>query len=172
MNKRPYKDGVYDDVVYYIGKNVEKTLAFGKQTLFLNQFRPSHLVIDIANDRKCEHIYIGAGGSFSPAQPWEWKEYDVLVEELTAAGFLVTVEHNLTQSEWFLESGFVENSMVIPVLSIEIPYIAQYGHNSCLKITDKSFGATNPGVWVHSYNEITKDDAFTHWNEYKDDLPI
>ena len=62
--------------------------------------------------------------------------------------------------------------MVIPVLSVEVPYIAQYGNNACLKITDKSFDETNPGVWVHSYNDMTKTAAFTHWSKYKEDLPV
>ncbi len=172
MNNRPYKDGTHNDVVYYVGVNVEKTLAYGHQTLFLNEVRPGKMVIDIAHDRGCTHIYIGAGGSFRPVGADGWDVYSVLVAELTEAGFLVTMEHNLTQSEWFLESGFSENNMVIPVLSIEIPYIMQYGHNSCLKITDKSFDATNPGVWVHSYNDVTKPEAFTHWSRYKDDLPV
>lgn len=170
--KRPYKDGVHDDVVYYVGVNVERTLAYGQKTLFLNEMRPFQIVIDIANDRECTHIYIGAGSTFKPTTTEQWTEYDVLVEGLTAAGFLVTMEHNLTQSAEFLECCFADNNMIIPVLSVEIPYISQYGNNSCLKISDKSFGETNAGVWVHSYNDMTKTDAFTHWSKYKDDLPV
>lgn len=170
--KRPYKDGTHDDVVYYTGVNVERTLAFGHKTLFLNEPRPAQVVIDIAKDRECTHIYIGANGTFKPKSNDEWSAYDVLVEEVTAAGFLVTMEHNLTQSAWFLDACYADNNMVIPVISVEIPYISQYGNNSCIKITDKSFGETNPGVWVHSYNDITKTDAFTHWSKYNEDLPI
>jgi len=161
--KRPYKDGEHADVVYYVGVNVERTLAYGQRTLFLNEMRPFQMVID---------IYIGANSTFKPKTSEQWSEYDVLVEGLTTAGFMVTMEHNLTQSSWFLESCFADNNMVIPVLAVEIPFISQYGNNSCLKITDKGFGETNPGVWVHSYNDITKTDAFTHWSKYKDDLPV
>jgi len=168
--KRQFEDK--KDVVYYTGINVERTLAYGKQTLFLNEFRAAKMVMDIAADRECEHIYIGANGTFRPKNNEDWSLYEVLVEGLTAGGYLVTMEHNLTQSAWFLDSCFADNNMVIPVLTVEIPYIAQYGNNSALKITDKSFGETNPGVWVHSYNDITKTDAFTHWNDYKDDKAI
>ena len=170
--KRPYKDGEHDDVVYYIGTNVERTMAFGMKTLFLNEMRPFQMVIDIANDRDCTHVYIGANGTFKPVTDLQWEEYSILIEGLTKADFIVTMEHNLTQSAWFLESCWADNNMVIPVLSVEIPYISQYGNNSCLKITDKGFGETNAGVWVHSYNDITKTDAFTHWSKYKEDLPV
>lgn len=160
------------DVVYYVGENVEKTLAYGHRTLFLNEYRPPQMCIDIAKDRSCTHIYIGANGTFKPKNNEEWAEYDVFVEAVTAAGFLVTMEHNLTQSAWFLDSCFADNIMVIPVLSVEIPYISQYGNQACIKITDKSFGETNPGVWVHSYNDITKTDAFTHWSKYNKDQAV
>jgi len=168
--KRQFEDK--KDVVYYVGVNVENTLARGQMTLFLNEIRPAQMCIDIAKDRGCTHIYIGANGTFKPTQSAHWDEYDVLVEGLTEAGFLVTIEHNLTQSSWFLESCWADNNMVIPVLSVEIPYIAQYGNNSCLKITDKGFGETNAGVWVHSYNEMTSGDAFTHWSKYNQDKAV
>jgi len=160
------------DVVYYVGVNVENTLAYGHTTLFLNEMRPAKMIIDIARDRDCSHIYIGANGTFKPKTDGDWKAYDELVECLTEAKFLVTMEHNLTQSAWFLDSCFADNNMVIPVLTVEIPYIAQYGNQACLKITDKSFDETNPGVWVHSYNDMTSTESFTHWSKYNEDKPI
>lgn len=168
--KRQFEDK--KDVVYYVGENVERTIAYGHRTLFLNEYRPPQMCIDIAKDRDCTHIYIGANGTFKPKNHDEWGEYDALIEEVTAAGFFVTVEHNLTQSAYFLDACYADNNMVIPVISVEIPYISQYGNNSCIKITDKGFGETNPGVWVHSYNDITKTDAFTHWNAYKKDKAV
>jgi hypothetical protein len=170
--KRPYKDGEHNDVVYYTGVNVERTLAYGMKTLFLNEMRPAKMVIDIAKDRECEHIYIGANKTFKPTLKKHWDEYELLVSDLTTAGFLVTVEHDLTQAKDFLDGGFVENNMVIPVLSVCIPYIEQYRNNACLKISDQGFDSTNPGVWVHSYNDMTKTEAFTHWRDYKEDLPV
>jgi hypothetical protein len=172
MNTRPYKDGEHSDVVYYVGENVEQTMAYGMQTLFLNEPRPAQMVIDIANDKKCTHVYIGAGGTFQPKSNQDWDVYEVLIESLTDAGFLVSVEHNLTQSEWFLESCWADNIMVIPVLSIVIPYIAQYGNQACMKISDEGFNKTNPGVWVHSCNTMTSTKSFTHWSKYKGDLPV
>ena len=170
--KRKYQDGEHNDVVYYIGTNVEKTLAYGMKTLFLTQIRPPKMVADIAEDRECTHVYIGPGGTFRPSTKEHWQQYDEIVEYLTEHDYMVSIEHNLTQSQWFLESGYAENNMVIPVLSVAVPFIAQYGNNACLKIYDKGFNETNPGVWVHSYNDITKTEAFTHWNEYRDDLPV
>lgn len=170
--KRKFETPDDKDVVYYIGINAEKTLAYGLNTLFINELRPASIVAAVAADRECDHIYIGANGTFKPTLDKHWDEYFALATELTKAGFLVTIEHDLTQSARFLETGFVENNMIIPVLSICIPYIAQYGNNACLKISDMGFNQTNPGVWVHSYNDITKTKSFTHWNAYKNDKPV
>ena len=170
--KRPYKDGEHNDVVYYTGINVEKTPAFGKKTLYVMKKRPAKMIIDIARDRECTHIYFGAQGSFKPAYPKQWAEYELLVNDLTSAGFFVTVEHDIKYSEDFLDSEFVENNMCIPVLSITVPYLEQYRYNGCVKFNDSGFDKTNAGVWVHSLHSITATSAFTHWADYKDDLPI
>jgi hypothetical protein len=63
--------------------------------------------------------------------------------------------------------------MVIPVLSISIPYIEQYRYNAAIKFNDRAFSDTNAGVWVHDLQSITAKDKFTHWSEYfEGDLPI
>jgi hypothetical protein len=38
-----------------------------------------------------------------------------------------------------------------------------------LKIDDKDFKATNPGVWSHSLHKLMNRNAFTDWTCYKND---
>ena len=38
-----------------------------------------------------------------------------------------------------------------------------------LKIDDKDFKATNPGVWSHSLHDLQDRKKFTPWADYKND---
>jgi hypothetical protein len=40
-----------------------------------------------------------------------------------------------------------------------------------LKIDDKDFAATNPGVWCHNLRDLMGRDRFTDWDQYgKDEI--
>jgi hypothetical protein len=41
-----------------------------------------------------------------------------------------------------------------------------------LKIDDKDFDATNPGVWCHSLQSLMSRDTFTSWDDYREDAVI
>ena len=38
-----------------------------------------------------------------------------------------------------------------------------------VKIDDKDFQATNPGVWCHRLHNLMDEQRFTNWEEYKND---
>jgi hypothetical protein len=51
------------------------------------------------------------------------------------------------------------------------PYLNQLGYNATLKIDDKDFNATNPGVWCHNLQDLLGRDRFTNWDQYgKDEI--
>ena len=41
-----------------------------------------------------------------------------------------------------------------------------------VKIDDKDFKASNPGVWCHSLHELQKRRVYTDWSEYVGDTTI
>ena len=45
---RDYVDGKHDDVVFFFGREVEKTPAFGMQTLFVVGTPPLEEILDLA----------------------------------------------------------------------------------------------------------------------------
>jgi hypothetical protein len=56
------------------------------------------------------------------------------------------------------------------MISVKLPYIQQLGYNATIKLDDKDFAATNPGVWCHSVHDLMKrDQAFTDWYKYTKD---
>jgi hypothetical protein len=55
------------------------------------------------------------------------------------------------------------------MISVKIPYLTQLNYNATIKIDDKGFEATNPGVWTHQLHDLMKREKFTDWDQYKDD---
>ena len=69
-------------------------------------------------------------------------------------------------------SGLCESDNFIPQIRIPIPYIKLWNYNTMLKIDDKNFKATNPGVWSHSLHTLQDRSKFTDWAQYKNDKVI
>ena len=55
------------------------------------------------------------------------------------------------------------------MISAKLPNISQLGYNACLKLDDKDFDATNPGVWVHQMHDLKEKAVFTDWSKYTRD---
>jgi hypothetical protein len=47
--------------------------------------------------------------------------------------------------------------------------LTKYNYNAILKIDDKDFEATNPGVWTHRLHDLLEHEKFTDWDQYKED---
>jgi hypothetical protein len=80
-----------------------------------------------------------------------------------------TLDLDIACVEGLLESGLIENHNFIPMISAKLPYIKQLGYNATLKLDDKDFRATNPGVWCHSIHDLQTRSAFTDWSKYTKD---
>jgi hypothetical protein len=74
--------------------------------------------------------------------------------------------------EEFHEGGLCERDRFIPIIKVPIPYIKLWNYNTCVKIDDQDFAATNPGVWVHQLHDILNRDRFTDWSKYSQDTVV
>ncbi len=73
--------------------------------------------------------------------------------------------------EQFNDGGLNEYNKFIPQIRVPIPYIKLWNYNTMLKIDDKDFNATNPGVWCHNLRDLMGRDRFTDWDQYgKDEI--
>ena len=79
---------------------------------------------------------------------------------------------DVSQVEGLLESGLCEHYNFIPMISVKIPYIRQLGYNATIKLDDRDFAATNPGVWCHNLHDLQKRTKFTDWSKYSNDKTI
>ena len=65
-----------------------------------------------------------------------------------------------------------EYDTFIPMISVKLPYMNQLGYNATLKLDDKGFKETNPGVWTHRIHDLMDRKVFTDWTKYTKDEVI
>lgn len=159
----------HDNVGFFYGEEVERTPAFGKQTLFVVDIQP---VSDIAHHLNgCEHIFFGANHSFhpDPEDHLAWQRWESMIGYFLDLGYLCSLDIPVKCVESFNESGLCEYNNFIPQIRISIPYIKLWNYNTMLKIDDTDFAATNPGVWTHSLHDLMDRQKFTSWDSYNED---
>jgi hypothetical protein len=174
---RDYATGKADDIVFFTGVEVERTPAYGKKTLFVTGVQDTETVETYYNSHSCEHIFFGANQSFKPAigkdlDPNEWDAWEDMIEYFLKKDILCSLDIPISHAEDFLEAGLVEYDCFIPQLSVSVPYLKLWNYNTMLKIDDKDFRATNPGVWCHSLHDLMDREKFTDWSEYTLDKPL
>jgi hypothetical protein len=168
--KRDYTTGEANNIQFFLGTEVEHTPAFGKLTLFVTGV---HSIDEIAlNLNGAEHIFFGANHSFHPENNLDWQRWESMIEFFLNKGYLCSLDIPIDVAEEFHENGLNESNNFIPQIRVPIPYIKLWNYNTMIKIDDKDFNATNPGVWTHSLHDLKDRSKFTDWSQYKNDKVI
>lgn len=165
----------HNDIRFFTGTEVEHSPAYGLPTLFVVGVQPVEDIEFWALRTESKHIYFGANQSFpNPAtnDADTWREWEGMISCLLDRGYLCTLDLDVSAIEGLLESFLVEQNNFIPMISVKIPYIRQLNYNATLKIDDKDFQATNPGVWCHNLHDLQKRSVFTDWSKYSKDSEI
>tara|TARA_B110000503_G_scaffold132069_1_gene207583 strand:- start:377 stop:886 length:510 start_codon:yes stop_codon:yes gene_type:complete len=164
------RDGHDESVSFFTGTEVEHTPAYGLKTLFVVGVQSFDDVS--ANLLGCEHIYFGANMSFPKLRindAADWRKWENMINPFLKKGYLCTLDIDVSCTEGLLESGLTEHYNFIPMISVKLPYLQQLGYNATIKLDDRDFDATNPGVWCHSLHDLQKREAFTPWSKYTKD---
>lgn len=161
----------HNSVKYFTGTEVEHTPMHNQRTLFVVGVQPTQEIIEHAGFEGIDHIYCGANHSFDlkddSAEAWlPWEE---MCTGLLKSGFWVTLDIDVQRVEGLHESGLTEYNRFIPMISVKIPYIGLLNYNTVLKIDDRDFDDTNPGVWCHSLHDLQSRNTFTNWTKYEKD---
>jgi len=175
--KRDYDTGKSSTVEFFVGNEVEHTPAFGKFTLFVVGVQPIEEIkrrLDDAAEyldesRHINHIFFGANHSFNPQNNLDWQRWESMIQYFLDLGYLCSLDIPISAVEQFNETGLNERDNFIPQIRVPIPYIRQWNYNTMIKIDDKDFKATNPGVWSHYLHDLQNHDRFTDWAQYKND---
>jgi len=164
--KRNYNNGIKEKVIFFTGVEVEKTPAVGMKTLFVTGVQPCDVIQEHYDYQQCEHIFFGANHSFEPVKHSEWESWERMIKAFLAAGKLCSLDIPISYAEDFLDTSLTEYENFIPQLRIPLPYAKLWNYNTMLKIDDKDFKATNPGVWCHSLHDLMDREKFTDWTKY------
>jgi hypothetical protein len=164
----------HEAVSFFYGVEVEKTPAYGKNTLFVVGVQSGD---DIAYHLQnytvgIEHIFFGANHSFDPKNNLDWQRWEGMVGAFLSRGYLCSLDIPITAVADFNDTGLCEYRNFIPQIRVSIPYTKLWNYNTMLKIDDADFDATNPGVWTHSLHSLMSRDTFTSWDEYSKDQPV
>jgi hypothetical protein len=170
---------------FFTGVEVENSPAKGMLTLFVVGLQPASKVLEYLtnarsyNDKSkhINHVYIGANMSLHHVENDDhhtWRMIDDLIESVLSDLHVhyVTVDILLNQVEGFLESTASDEHRVIPMISAKLPYTRLLNYNTTVKIDDKGFNKTNPGVWCVPLGDLTQRKYFTPWIAYQGDSPI
>jgi hypothetical protein len=164
----------HNNASIFVGTEIEHTPAFGLKTLFVVGIQSVELIEAAYIAHKCEHIYFGANASFPAIDTngSEWTVWENMIHPFLSRGYLCTLDIDVNQAEGLVESGLSERHNFIPMISVKLPYLQQLGYNATIKLDDKDFNATNPGVWCHSLHSLQNRDQFTSWSKYTKDEVI
>jgi hypothetical protein len=158
----------------FTGIEVEHTPAYGLKTLFVVGIQSKEVIQAAYNAHQCQHIYFGANQSFPKldTNSQDWTVWENMIFPFLIQSIPCTLDIDVGCAEGLLESGLVEYHSFIPMISVKLPYIQQLGYNATIKLDDKNFAATNPGVWCHSIHELQNRGCFTGWSKYSQDEVI
>ena len=170
--KRNYQDGIHEKMCYFVGYEVEKTPAYKMKTLFIEGVQDTEEIMSYYTQEKCSHLFFGANHSFDPKGHNEWQDWEDMIKKFLNEGFLCSLDIPIKFAEEFLMCELVDHNNFIPQLRVPLPYVKQWNYNTMLKIDDKDFKATNPGVWCHRLHNLLDDEKFTDWTEYGLDKPL
>jgi len=164
----------HETVDFFTGIEVEKTPAYGLPTLFVVGIQSIEDIEEHYRSNSCEHIFFGANHSFSPtiADEDSWIPWEDMIYYFLKRNFLCTLDIPITHIEPFHETGFCEHNTFIPQIRISLPYIELFNYNTMIKLDDKDFNKSNPGVWCHGLHDLMARDKFTDWSQYKNDKEV
>jgi len=164
----------HENVNMFFGVEVEHTPAYRMRTLFVIGVLPVTEIQEVLDSAKgtIRHIYFGANHSFPRCNTDDidvWQPWENMITPFLKAGYMCTLDIDSTCVEGLCESSLPEYNNFIPMISVKLPYIQLLGYNATIKLDDKDFAATNPGVWCHSLHELRDRKVFTNWSEYTKD---
>ena len=164
----------HDNTNFFTGIEVEYTPAHGMDTLFVIGVQPFNEITPRLS-KPGQHIYFGANMSFPNPDvndAMTWSRWENMILPFLQQGLWCTLDLDVRSAEGLTEGSLTEQALFIPMISVKMPYIKQLGYNATIKLDDKDFAASNPGVWCNSLHDLMDRNKFTSWDLYTKDETI
>ena len=150
---RSYESGESTNVEFFVGTEVENTFGRNQRTLFVVGPQPLAKILKYASQENVTHIYLGANHSYEIRD--EWNILHDIVSKLLEAEYTVSLnykykEHSIVKYK--LENLYFHQNF-IPQISLQFLDVKNESKNLNIKIDDKTFNATNNGVWCIPFEQ-------------------
>lgn len=165
----------HEQVSFFVGTEVEHSPAFGHKTLFVIGVQDANVIVNMVQQNNCTHVYFGANQSFPNPETNDgdtWRIWEGMIQPCLQQGLLCTLDLDVKSAEGLVEGCLIEYNNFIPMISVKLPYLQLLGYNATIKLDDKDFAATNPGVWCHQLHDLKDRSRFTDWSKYTKDEVI
>lgn len=164
----------HETAQFFYGREVEHTPMHGQSTLFVVGYHQQEAIEDalVKGTFEIRHIFFGANDSYQPTTSAEHTAWENVIATFLTRGYWCSLDIPFKHVEKFHEGGLCEFDRFIPIIKIPVPHIRLWNYNTCVKIDDNDFAATNPGVWVHSLHDLMSREKFTDWSQYSQDQVI
>jgi hypothetical protein len=165
----------HEQADFFVGREVEHSPAFGHKTLFVVGIQDASVIVNMVKNNNCSHVYFGANQSFPNPETNDgntWREWEGMITECLQKGLLCTLDLDVSSVEGLIEGCLIEYNNFIPMISVKLPSLQLLGYNATIKLDDKDFAATNPGVWCHQLHDLKDRKVFTDWSKYTQDEVI
>jgi hypothetical protein len=160
----------HESADFFWGDEVEHTPALGMPTLFVVGYQTQELIEEQLRRRpEVRHIFFGANDSYDPRTGDDHVRWENVIATFLDRGYWCSLDLPFRYVAEFNDGGLCERDRFIPIIKVPIPYIRLWNYNTCVKIDDQDFAATNPGVWVHLLHDLQARDRFTDWGAYEKD---
>lgn len=168
---RTYQSGTADSIVFFHGTEIEHTPAYGKKTLFVVGVQSVEEIAKHLTGQ--DHIFFGANHSFDPKDGLEWQRWEDMITFFLKKDYWCSLDIPISAVERFNDSnGLNEYNNFIPQIRVPVPYVCLWNYNTMIKIDDKDFNYSNPGVWSHSLHKLMSKENFTNWFDYSNDTIV
>lgn len=162
----------HQNVDFFVGTEVEHSPAHGLKTLFVIGLQDHEHIVRHMRANDCTHIYFGANQSFPLTAVNDapvWQAWEHMILPWLDAKYLCTLDLDVSCVDGLAEGPLIEYHNFVPMISVKLPYIKLLGYNATIKLDDRDFAATNPGVWCHSLHQLQDRGCFTAWSQYTKD---
>lgn len=167
---RTYENIVTNTAKIFVGREVERTPYFGQQTLFVVGSPEDNvdLITTLAKTNNCQHIFFGANHSYEPETFEQAQTWKLAIAKL-ATEFNVSIDVGSSYIHYAASTGLNLIPNICIQFRLEIPNCDTYNDLTMVKIDDRGFRYSNPGIWTHKLTDLKTPTAFTNWQEYERD---
>ena len=166
----------HSDAEFFFGREVEHTPCHGMKTLFVIGYHTQEQIDKalyhtnfVQQPESIKHIFFGADDSYRPITSADYTAWESVISTYLDRGFWCSLDIPFQYVAEFNDGGLCERDRFVPIIKVPVPYIKLWNYNTCVKIDDQDFAATNPGVWVHQLHDLMPRDRFTDWSAYSQD---